>query len=150
MSVSWVRSRCKPTDQPKETLMYPDPATSPAVMASPVVLPLHIEFEEERLTSGGRVCRPGGSAARPAPAALPAQPGVMRTPRTTNIQEGDPKRSPLEFDNLHACRSDWSSKVRSEQFRIRKFSCDTRPTPWGRSRGRPERFTEALAGRTRP
>ena len=33
--------------------MYPDPATSPAVMASPVVLPLHIEFEEERLTSDG-------------------------------------------------------------------------------------------------
>src|SRR3989441_12345620 len=53
MSVSWVRSRCKPTDQPKETLMYPDPARAPAVMASPVVLPLHIEFEEERLTSDG-------------------------------------------------------------------------------------------------
>ena len=74
----------------------------------------------------------------------------MRTPRTTNIQEGDPNLSPTEIENLHACRSDWSSKVRSEQFRIRNFSCDTRPTIWGRSRGRPERFTRASAGRTRP
>ncbi len=54
--------------------MYPDPATSPAVMASPVVLPLHIEFEEERLTSdGGLPWLAGAEAAVGVCAALAAR-----------------------------------------------------------------------------